>query len=93
MIVFSQYLKSLATHLYKLLKAHIRLLSLIDHVEHVRREQHRRAISLEAGKRLSIAQILPKVNVKHVSRKLDHDVVVVAIADAQYVRGDAVSRA
>ena len=91
--IFAQNLKRLAAHLDKLLKARIRLLGLINHKKHVRSEQHGRAISLKAGESLCITQILAEIDVKHVARILDHNIVVVAIAYAQYVSGHTVSRA
>ena len=45
---------------------------------------------LDAAEHLSVPQDLAKVDVEHVSRPLHHDVVVMAITDAQDVSGHAV---
>ena len=87
MVVFAEYLKRLAAHLDELLEASGGLLGLIDHIEHVRGEEEGRAVALEAGKGLRVAQVLAVVDVEHVTGVLDHDVVVVAVADAEYVSG------
>lgn len=60
-----------------------RLVAAVDDVDHVRAEDEGRAVAFEGAKALGIAQKLAKVNVKNVTRRLDHDVVVVTVADAQ----------
>ena len=42
---------------------------------------------------MGVAEELAEVDVEEVAAVLDHDVVVVPVADAQDVRDDAVSRA
>ena len=49
------------------------------------------SVPLDTAKHLSVPQYLPKVNVEHVPCLLHHDVVVMAITYAQYVRGNAVA--
>ena len=44
-------------------------------------ENKRRSIPPEVSKHLSIAEKLAEVNVKQVATLLDHDVVVVTVAD------------
>ena len=43
------------------------------------------------SKHLCIAEDLAKVNVEHVSRLAHHDVVVVAVADPQYIGSHTVA--
>ena len=51
------------------------------------------SLPFKAAEHLRVAQELPKVDVEHVTRGAQHDVVVVAIADAQDVGGHAAARA
>lgn len=48
---------------------------------------------LEAAEHLGVAQELPEVDVEHVTRRTQHDVVVVPVADAQDVGGHAAASA
>ena len=43
----------------------------------------------DAAKHLGVAQELPEVDVEHVAAGLQHDVVIVPVADAQDVGGHA----
>lgn len=49
------------------------------------------AAPLDGSKHLGVAENLAEVDVKHVSRPLYHDVVVMAITDSQYVSSDTVT--
>ena len=51
-----------------------------------------RASPLEAPEHLGVAQELAEVDVEHVSGGAQHDVVVVAVTDAQHVGGHAAAR-
>ena len=86
-------MKGSTAELDELLESFVGILALIYYVEHVLSEQDRRAISLEASKCLRVTQILAKIDVKHMTSVLDHDVVVVTIANAQYVSGYTVCSA
>ncbi len=61
------------------------LSALIDHIEHVGREKKWRTIALDKAKHLLVAHILAKVNMEHVARVLNHDIVIVTITDTQYI--------
>ena len=57
-------------------------ISLVDNVNHVRRQHKRDPVPLEDPKHLRIAQEAAKVNVEEMAVTRHHDVVVVAITDA-----------
>jgi hypothetical protein len=56
-------------------------------------ENERCPISTKVSEHLSVAEELSEVDVEEVAALLDHDVVVVPVADAQHVRDDRVSGA
>ena len=51
------------------------------------------SLPFNVPKHLRVSQELPKVYVEHVAAGLQHDVIVVAIADPQDVRRDAATGA
>ena len=48
-------------------------------------------LPLNVAKHLSVSKDFAKVNVKHVSRFLDHDVVIMAITYPQYIGSNTVA--
>ena len=54
---------------------------------------HEQCLPLEVTKHLGVSEELAKVNMKHVTSVLDHDVVVVTVADAQEIGGDTIASA
>ena len=48
-------------------------------------------LPLEVAKHLRVSEELAKVDVEHVTRVFDHDVIVVSVADPQQVGGDTVA--
>ena len=50
-------------------------------------------LPFDVAKHLGISEKLAKVDVEHVTRLADHDVVIVPVANAQHVSGDAVTGA
>ena len=46
----------------------------------------------DGPKHLSVAEYFAKVNVKHLSRSFDHNVIVMTIADPEDIRSNAVPR-
>ena len=57
----------------------------------LRREHERRPLSLDTHLGLEVAQEVAEVNVEELSALVEHDVVAVAIADADDVRCDTVA--
>lgn len=48
-------------------------------------------IPFDIAKHLSIAQDFAEVNMEHVARPLDHDIVIMSVTDAQYICGHTVA--
>lgn len=67
-----------------------RLIASVDDVGHVGGEYERRAVPLDITKLLSVPKELAKIDMEEVAGGLEHDVVIVAVADAKHIRGDAV---
>ncbi len=65
----------------------------IDDVDHVVREHEGRAVATEVTESLGVAEKLGEVNMEEMAGLLDHDVIVVAVANAQDVGGNAVAGA
>uniref|UniRef100_A0A147BEZ2 Putative secreted protein n=1 Tax=Ixodes ricinus TaxID=34613 RepID=A0A147BEZ2_IXORI len=89
--VTTNNVECLTTQVDEHLKLLAGFLASVDHVHHVGSKYERGPVTLEVDKHLRITKELSKVNVKHVSGGLQHDIVVVPIADAEDVGGDAVT--
>ena len=58
------------------------LVAPVDHIRHVRREDKRDTVTLDASEPLDITQEAAKVNVEHAPVACHHDVVIVTIANS-----------
>ena len=83
--MFPKLIVGSTAEISKLLEPDRGLVTSVDHVGHVWGEYKRSSVSLDGTKHLCISQDLSKVNVKHVSRPLNHDVVIVTITYSQHV--------
>ena len=67
------------------------LVSSIDDMDHVWTEYKRNPISFYRTKLLSITQKLSKVNVKQMTRVIDHNVIIVPVSNAHDVGENTVA--
>lgn len=89
--MFPNNIEPFATEINEVMELLGRLVTPVDHVYHVRREDEGSAITFEVSEHLSVAQELAEIDVEQMARLFNHDVVVVAVTDAQEVGYNAVT--
>ena len=91
-ILVCKYESTFSAHIDKVMKRATRLIAIINHIGHIIRQNKWRPVSFNCTyKLLRMAERLVEVNVKQVTLTTDHDIVIVSIAQAQYISGDTVA--
>lgn len=91
--ILSNDVESLAAEIDEGLELIRRLFASVDHVSHVGGQNDRSSIPFHVAKLLHVPEELAKIDVEQVPGRFQHDVVVVAVTDAQNVSGNAIPSA